>query len=77
MAAEYIAISTASDDGMLLLKLFEHLRITVRPILLLCDNVAATKVLPNPVENTKMKYLDIHYMWCEKELLLVTSMCIG
>jgi hypothetical protein len=61
MAAEYIAISTASDDGMLLLKLFDDLRIAVRPIPLLCDNVAATKVLPNPVENTKMKYLDIHY----------------
>jgi hypothetical protein len=29
MAAEYIPISTASDDGMLLLKLFDDLRIAV------------------------------------------------
>jgi hypothetical protein len=61
MAAEYIAISTVSDDGMLLLKLFYDLRIAVRPNPLLYDKVAATKVLPNPVENTKMKHLDSLY----------------
>jgi hypothetical protein len=31
VAAEYIAISTASDDRMLLLKLFDDLQIAVRP----------------------------------------------
>jgi hypothetical protein len=61
MAAGYIAKSTASDDGMLLHKLIDDLRIAVRPIPLLCDNVTTTKVSPNPVENTKMKYHDIHF----------------
>jgi hypothetical protein len=33
----------------------------MQPLPLLYDNVAASKVLPNPIENMKMKYLPIHF----------------
>jgi hypothetical protein len=46
MAAEYIAVSTATDDGMLLLKLLDELGILVRPKAVLCDDVAATNYSP-------------------------------
>lgn len=62
MAAEYISASTATDDVIGLLKLLEvDMRAIARPVPLLCDNIATTKVLVNPVESSKMKYIEIHY----------------
>jgi hypothetical protein len=61
MAAEYIAASVASDNAISLLTFFDDVGIASRPLPLICDNVAASKVLPNSIENAKMKYLSIHF----------------
>jgi hypothetical protein len=68
MVAEYIAVSTATADGMMLLKLLDESGILVRPVAVLCDNVAATKVFSNPVENAKVKCLE--HCHCAPEWIL-------
>jgi hypothetical protein len=61
MVAEYIAASAATDDGLVIHKLLADLKLPRRTLPLFCDNMASTKVLVNPIENAKMKYVDIHY----------------
>jgi hypothetical protein len=61
MVAEYIAASVASDDAISLLKFLDDVGIASRPLPLICDNVAASKVLPNTIENSKIMYLSIHF----------------
>jgi hypothetical protein len=59
-AAEYIAVSMGTDDGIVIRKLFADLGISEISIPIFCDNIAACKVLPNPIENSKTKCVDIH-----------------
>jgi hypothetical protein len=61
MAAEYVAASVPSDDAMPLLELLDDVGIASRPLPLICDNVAASQVLPNLIENAKMKCLSTHF----------------
>jgi hypothetical protein len=42
-------------------KLLADLTLPRPPLPLFCDNMASTKVLVNPIENAKMKHVDIHY----------------
>jgi hypothetical protein len=57
MAAEYILPVygyMGTDDGIVMRKLFADLGISEINIPIFCDNIAACKVLPNPVENSKI-----------------------
>ena len=46
MAAEYMAASSAPDDALALIKLIQDdMKAVIAPVPLLCDNIAATKVL--------------------------------
>jgi hypothetical protein len=54
MAGNYTAASAATDDGLVIHKELAELKLPRHPLPLLCDNMASTKVLVNPIENVKM-----------------------
>jgi hypothetical protein len=60
-AAEYVGASQATDELMHFTKLLSDLGVRSRPILLRQDNRATAHSLVNPIEDGKMKYLEIHY----------------
>jgi hypothetical protein len=61
MAAEYLAASVAMDEAMCVLHLLEENGLASKPIPLITDNLATSKVLVKPAQPSKLKYIDLHF----------------
>jgi hypothetical protein len=61
MAAEYLAASVAMDEAMCVLQLLEENGLASKPIPLITDNLATSKVLVKPAQPSKLKYIDLHF----------------
>ena len=69
-AAEYVAASQATDELMHFTKLLGDLGVLTKPVLLRQDNQATAHSLVNPIEDGKMKYLDIHFHFVRERIAL-------
>jgi transposase InsO family protein len=67
-AAEYIAASMAADEAIFLGKLLFDLGLRMGPIDLFCDNRAAVASARNPIENLKVKYLEVHWHFIREQV---------
>jgi hypothetical protein len=60
--AEYIALSSAAQEGVYLLHLLQEMDINVKtPIVIAQDNQGSIAMAENPVHHSKAKHIDIRY----------------
>jgi hypothetical protein len=60
--AEYIALSTAAQEGIYLLHLLQEIGVEVKlPIVIAQDNQGSIAMAENPVHHSKAKHIDIRY----------------
>ena len=73
--AEYIAITTASKEGIWINQLLDELKIKIDIIKLFCDNKSAILLASNPEFHSRTKHIDIrvHYV---RSLINNKSLCI-
>jgi len=64
--AEYIALSSATQEAVWLRRLLTELGASVSPVVLMEDNQSAIALAKNPIAHARTKHIDIRYHYiCE------------
>ena len=66
--AEYIALSTATQEATWLRRLLSDLRVPLEPVTLMEDNQGAIAIARNPVAHTRTKHINIRYHYVREAL---------
>ena len=73
LEAEYIALSTATQEATWLRRLLSDLRVPLEPVTLMEDNRGAIAIARNPVTHTRTKHIDIRYHYVREAFKMVQS----
>lgn len=67
--AEYIALSTATQEAVWIRRLLSDLKVTQKhPTVLMEDNQGAIFIANNPVSHSRTKHIDVHYHYIREAL---------
>ena len=67
--AEYMAMSSATQEGKLLIALINDMNVNLHDFTLNCDNQGAIALSRNPVHHQRSKHIDIRYHFIRDEIL--------